>query len=294
MKINESMLIESKSARNLQLADFSDERTLEILGKAKGLIHFAQLDSKQLATTRQIAEFYEVSEETIKTAFKRNKGEFESDGASVLRGGAFKSAKFKLNFANPKARTATVWTPRAALRLGMLLRDSAIAKAVRGQILNLVEEKSQPSQRSVVSDDPILAQLEQIAQVRRAQIAQEETLRRHDQELAELRAYQQAVENDKREAAERLRALPPPSSDVPEESVRMKIRRVINDYCAASRTGHQDAWRHLYQQHYLRYGRRPDKQEGEKTKLDAFVRLGLIESLYNLALELFAASEASA
>ena len=33
----------------------------------------------------------------------------------------------------------TVWTPRAALRLGMLLQDSPVAKAVRDNLLNLVE-----------------------------------------------------------------------------------------------------------------------------------------------------------
>ncbi|MBD2095900.1 hypothetical protein H6F90_12155 [Trichocoleus sp. FACHB-591] len=39
----------------------------------------------------------------------------------------------------PDTPQALVWTPRAALRLGMLLRDSAIAKAVRTSLLDVVE-----------------------------------------------------------------------------------------------------------------------------------------------------------
>jgi hypothetical protein len=42
-----------------------------------------------------------------------------------------------------KAPSLTLWTPRAALRLGMLLRDSAIAKAVRTVILDIVESAPQ-------------------------------------------------------------------------------------------------------------------------------------------------------
>ena len=43
-------------------------------------------------------------------------------------------------FSLPSATTrVAIWTPRAALRLGMLLRDSEVAKAVRTSLLNSVE-----------------------------------------------------------------------------------------------------------------------------------------------------------
>jgi phage antirepressor YoqD-like protein len=44
-----------------------------------------------------------------------------------------------MNLTSDKIPSLTTWTPRSALRLGMLLRDSAIAKQVRTLLLDLSE-----------------------------------------------------------------------------------------------------------------------------------------------------------
>ena len=108
------------------------------------------------ATQKQVAEYYEVGEKAIETICTRHKDELESDGVSL------KSYKEFLNiqnegletvvgktiflFANGESLTVPnrglkVFPRRAILRVGMLLRDSAIAKEVRTQLLN-IEEKS--------------------------------------------------------------------------------------------------------------------------------------------------------
>ena len=108
------------------------------------------------ATQKQVAEYYEVGEKAIETICTRHKDELESDGVSL------KSYKEFLNiqnegletvvgktiflFANGESLTVPnrglkVFPRRAILRIGMLLRDSAIAKEVRTQLLN-IEEKS--------------------------------------------------------------------------------------------------------------------------------------------------------
>lgn len=108
------------------------------------------------ATQKQVAEYYEVGEKAIETIYTRHKDELESDGVSL------KSYKEFLNiqnegletvvgktiflFANGETLTVPnrglkVFPRRAILRVGMLLRDSVIAREVRTQLLN-IEEKS--------------------------------------------------------------------------------------------------------------------------------------------------------
>lgn len=184
MNINESMLIESKSARNFQLANFSDERILDILGKANGLIHFAQVGSDRLATIDQMAEFYEVPEDTIKTCLKRNREEFEADGVTVLRGKArvsrLREVRVNMNLPEIPCKTTvlTALNPRSGLRLGMLLRDSAIAEAVRNGVLDLVEsepvDQVQPIQSG--NEDVLLSSLKALVAIREHQSEQDRVL----------------------------------------------------------------------------------------------------------------------
>lgn len=108
------------------------------------------------ATQKQVAEYYEVGEKAIETICTRHKDELKSDGVSL------KSYKEFLNIQNEGLETVVgktiflftngesltvpnrglkVFPRRAILRVGMLLRDSVIAKEVRTQLLN-IEEKS--------------------------------------------------------------------------------------------------------------------------------------------------------
>lgn len=108
------------------------------------------------ATQKQVAEYYEVGEKAIETICSRHKDELESDGVSL------KSYKEFLNIQNEGLETVVgktifllangetltvpnrglkVFPRRSILRVGMLLRDSVIAKEVRTQLLN-IEEKS--------------------------------------------------------------------------------------------------------------------------------------------------------
>ncbi|NER99653.1 MAG: ORF6N domain-containing protein [Symploca sp. SIO1B1] len=89
-----------------------------------------------------MAEFYEVPKDTVKSTVKNNKEELESDGLDVLTGQQLKDVGSIVDLRS-KSPSLTIWTPRTALRLGMLLRDSEVAKAVRTSLLD-VAEKSNP------------------------------------------------------------------------------------------------------------------------------------------------------
>ncbi|MBD2465611.1 hypothetical protein H6G89_31965 [Oscillatoria sp. FACHB-1407] len=138
MYLSEDAFIESRSIRDRQLAEIESNRAEEILHKAKALM-FAVWQGQGLALTGQIAEFYEVPLDTVQTAIKVNRDEFESDGLKTLRGKALKDVMSIFDISS-RTPNLTVWTPRAALRLGMLLRDSAIAKQIRTLLIEMVAQ----------------------------------------------------------------------------------------------------------------------------------------------------------
>ncbi|MEP0872390.1 hypothetical protein NDA01_21480 [Trichocoleus desertorum AS-A10] len=135
--VSDSVLVESKSARDNQLAQVSHDRATEVLNKTKALF-FALWQGVGLASSHHLAEFYETDVETVQKLCQRHRDEFETDGLKVLRGQDLRDAVDILSIPS-KTSQALVWTPRAALRLGMLLRDSEIAKAIRTSLLDAVE-----------------------------------------------------------------------------------------------------------------------------------------------------------
>ncbi len=138
MILTESAFVESKSVRDNQVASLSDERAEAILSKIKSL-YFALWQGTGTTTTSALVDYYEVSSETIQKVIQRHRDEFKSDGLKSIRGKALKDVVDILSISK-KTPQLTIWTPRAALRLGMLLRDSEVAKAVRTSLLNAVEK----------------------------------------------------------------------------------------------------------------------------------------------------------
>ena len=139
--LSDSVLIESKSARENQLKNVSHDRANEILSKIKTL-YVALWQGIGCATTEQVVEFYETKTDAVESALRRYRSEFESDGLKTLKGRQLKSFKdvSALGAESSKAPSLIIWTPRAALRLGMVLRDCALAASVRTSLLDAVEK----------------------------------------------------------------------------------------------------------------------------------------------------------
>jgi hypothetical protein len=135
--LTESVLIESKSARSTQMARISPERATEILNKIKSL-YFSLWQGIGIASTKQVADFYEVPEANIRKAIERHRDEVMSDGLKVLRSKALKDGSDLMSLP-PDTSVTTIHTPRSTLRLGMFLEGSEIAKAIRTSLLDAVE-----------------------------------------------------------------------------------------------------------------------------------------------------------
>lgn len=147
--MNETKFIEDRTLRDDAVKHY------DVLEKVKELLLIPEF---QAMTLKQVADYYEVDPHAIEMICSRNADELDSDG--VCR----KKVKDFLNSQHVRAEKSSYTTTviydnginvsmsnsglkifprRAILRIGMLLRDSNIAKEVRTQLLN-IEEKTDP------------------------------------------------------------------------------------------------------------------------------------------------------
>ncbi len=111
---------------------------LDVLDKVKELVF---LPNTELMTVKQVADYYEVGEAVIRMVYFRNKEELEANGAMTLVGRELQELKSKLQnvVLLKQVKALTVFTRRAVLNVGMLLRDSEVAKRVRTYLLDVEE-----------------------------------------------------------------------------------------------------------------------------------------------------------
>lgn len=150
MKISEETMISNKDLQEQYIS------RVDVLDKVKDLF---LIPAMECMTPKQVADYYEVPVDTIRTTYKMNREELVSDGAVTRSIGDIKSLigceSTYQNITNCRGgieitidENTKVFIPnagiilypkRAILRVGMLLRDSVIAKEVRTQLLNIVE-----------------------------------------------------------------------------------------------------------------------------------------------------------
>ncbi len=140
---------------------------VEVLDKVKELFLIPELECM---TVVQIAEYYGVDTDAIKKQYQRNEDEFVSDGSTVKTSLFFKEffngTKCPIKTGRGKTtiqiddnvtlvipnRGIRIFPKRAILRMGMLLRDSEVAKEVRTQLLNIAEKVIEKEPEKAVED----------------------------------------------------------------------------------------------------------------------------------------------
>jgi hypothetical protein len=127
----ELALTESRTLRE----EYADR--IDVLDKVKAL---SLLPDSTHADLPSVATYYEVGVDAVESAVRRNRDELNENGMRVLRGQEYRDfATVNLTDANPNTRSITLFTRRAILNVGQLLRDSEIAKAVRTYLLDIEE-----------------------------------------------------------------------------------------------------------------------------------------------------------
>ena len=151
MKISEETMISNKELQEQYIS------RVDVLDKVKDLF---LIPAMECMTMKQVADYYEVDIHTIQICYTRNKDELDYDGVCIKTPLDFKEI-FKVTSCDFKDleqkhgkliihiddnttieipnRGIKMFPKRAILRVGMLLRDSVIAKEVRTQLLNIVE-----------------------------------------------------------------------------------------------------------------------------------------------------------
>ena len=144
--MTEIKLMESKELREQMAA------RVDVLDKVKKLFLLPKLD---MVTAQQIADYYEVDYNAIRMCYHRNKDEINEDGVKMEGLDFWKehfvtsknSTRGSMSFVIDDNTIITIpnaginlFSKRAVLRIGMLLRDSVIAQEVRTQLLNAFEK----------------------------------------------------------------------------------------------------------------------------------------------------------
>ncbi|MCH5645575.1 hypothetical protein [Gordonia sp. ABSL49_1] len=97
----------------------------------------ATLPDDMHVMTESVAAFYGVPKETVRTLVRNNRDEIEADGYRVVTRSAFEES-FQTKLPS-SASTIALFPRRAVLRVGMLLRDSGVARQVRDYLLAVEE-----------------------------------------------------------------------------------------------------------------------------------------------------------
>ncbi len=122
---------------------------VEVLERVKNLLLLPELG---MATTQQVADFYETTVKNIGNLIQRNTEELLGDGYEKVNGKDLVYLKMSNTKVDNKRgyillndsvkvpyNETGLFPKRAILRVGMLLRDSEVAKEVRTQLLNIEE-----------------------------------------------------------------------------------------------------------------------------------------------------------
>lgn len=126
---------------------------VEVLDKVGVLL---LLPNTELATTKQVAEFYGIPHRTINTVVQRNREELENNGMIHMK---FPEIRETINSGSNVVNVNTleltpkglgisptgslVFSKRTILNIGFMLEQSQIALEVRNQALNIIESASE-------------------------------------------------------------------------------------------------------------------------------------------------------
>lgn len=153
------VLIESASLRAQHI-----NRT-DILDKVKAL---RLLPDNVHASIELVASYYEVHADAIEKVIRSNRAELDEDGLKVLTGDQLSAFKAESGYQS-RAASLTLLPRRAILRVGMLLRNSGVARRVRAYLLD-AEVVAVPQPRRELSNRDLAMMV--IAEADRADAAE--------------------------------------------------------------------------------------------------------------------------
>ncbi|MHA6761658.1 hypothetical protein [Streptacidiphilus sp. PAMC 29251] len=123
----EVALLESRALR-----DSVSTRT-DVLDRVKAL---TMLPDDTHVTSRMVADYYEVAESVISSLVIDHRDEVVANGYRVLTGAELTQIKRVCGIPSSRSRSMALFPRRAVLSVGLLLRDSPVARRVRTYLLD--------------------------------------------------------------------------------------------------------------------------------------------------------------
>ncbi len=109
-------------------------------------------------------------------------------------------------------------------------------------------------------------------------------LQQHEQRLNQVEDKLAKLEESRNLATEQLLLAERSQEKLPEETTRVKIRRLVNQYCNAKNADQQSVWRVVYDRLYYRYGvsLRAVVKKNNENMLDVAERLGHLDKIFTI------------
>jgi len=239
-----NLLIESKTMRESVI-----ERT-DILDKVKKL---ELLPDDVHLTIEMSANYYEVHKDAIEKVIREHRDELKSDGLKLLQGESLSAFKAETGF-SIKAGKLIIFPKRALLRIGMLLRDSKVAKEVRSYLLD--RESKEIISTNVVqipTELNLLGQLsDAINQSYKAMIQMQNQIIEADKKAEYADKKAEAANKKAEEAEEKNKILAEALADVQNGlvDVNLPLRTQFNDAVKAYKGKCQLDWNIAYNNIY--------------------------------------------
>ena len=250
--MKETQFIDDRHLRDKNVSRF------DVLEKVKDLLLISGTD---YAVLSQVADYYEVGLEAIASLVKDNREELLEDGLINATGVETKEilGKFSKDFANQRGyftcdgikfnhRNNLLFTRRAILRVGMLLRDSVIAKEVRTQLLNIEEKTSDDVKIQDITEEQSLMLAVGMAfasgDLNAFATASTNLVAFKNKHIEQLQANNERLENDNMALA----------GDILEWSDRKKMSAGIRRLKTFTTLTYADLWNELYRNLQYKYG----------------------------------------
>ena len=250
--MKETQFIDDRHLRDKNVSRFN------VLEKVKDLLLISGTD---YAVLSQVADYYEVGLEAIASLVKDNREELLEDGLINATGVETKEilGKFSKDFANQRGyftcdgikfnhRNNLLFTRRSILRVGMLLRDSVIAKEVRTQLLNIEEKTSDDVKIQDITEEQSLMLAVGMAfasgDLNAFATASTNLVAFKNRHIEQLQADNEKLENDNMALA----------GDILEWSDRKKMSAGIRRLKTFTTLTYADLWNELYRNLQYKYG----------------------------------------
>ena len=250
--MKETQFISDRHLRDKNVGRF------EVLEKVKDLLLISGTD---YAVLSQVADYYEVGLEAIASLVKDNREELLEDGLINATGVETKQilGKFSKDFANQRGyftcdgikfnhRNNLLFTRRSILRVGMLLRDSLIAREVRSQLLNIEEKVSDEVKIQDITEEQSLMLAVGMAfasgDLNAFATASTNLVAFKNRHIEQLQADNEKLETDNKALA----------GDILEWSDRKKMSAGIRRLKTFTTLTYADLWNELYRNLQYKYG----------------------------------------